>query len=565
MKCLACVLCIFLFGGAWASEQPSPPQDAQPAAKNPETSEPTAVFHSASHLVVVNVVVTDHDGNPISGLDRDDFQLLEDGKTQQVQVFEPHVPAKLPLAIPEVQLPPDEYTNSAKQVPGSAVNIILFDILNTPTNDQMFARQQMIEFLKTLPRGERVALFTLGSDLRMIAGFTTSTDDLIAAANKLRPGLSTILDTEEDKEAEDHLNHQLHSGLSPSNGGGGGFTMSQEMSDFAEETRLIRTDVRVDKTFEGLGALARALSGYAGRKNLLWLSEAFPGAVLPQVQSARLDSRSYLEIFQRYSGLLEASQISVYPIDIRGLKNTSLPPIGGDPEFHSTQRQNDDLVGSQLTMRDVAEQTGGRAFLNTNDLKGALRRSIEHGSTYYTLAYIPQNRDWNGKFRRIKVEVEHPGVKLDYRQGYFASRDDPSPADAARRMLIAEMQPGVPESTMLSLRVKLQSVNRKTGNVSIDYGVNAPDIAFSGDPVKHAKLEFVAVAWDKNNKAAGNVSETMDLDLKPETFQRILNTGVPAHQQLTLKPGTYKIRLGVMDYTNSKIGTLEVPVTVNNP
>jgi hypothetical protein len=321
----------------------------------------------------------------------------------------------------------------------------------------------------------------------------------------------------------------------------------------------------VDKTFEGLGALARALSGYARRKNLLWLSEAFPATVLPQVQDVRPNYRNYLAIFQKYSGLLEASQISVYPIDIRGLKNTSLPPVGGDPGFHSTERQDADLTGSQFTMRDVAEQTGGRAYYNTNDLKGALQRSMEHGSTYYTLAYVPQNHDWNGDFRRIKVQVERTGVKLDYRRGYYAIRDDPSPADAARRMLIAEMQPGVPESTMLSLRVKLGTVNRKTGNVNIDYGVNAPDITFTGDPVKHAKLEFVAVAWDKNNKAAGDVSETMDLDLKPETFRKILGTGVPAHQQLTLKPGTYKLRLGVMDYSNSKIGTLEVPVTVNIP
>src|SRR5208283_220714 len=112
--------------------------------------------------------------------------------------------------------------------------VILFDILNTPTNDQMYARQQMIDFLKTLPRGQRVALFTLGTDLKMIAGFTTNTDDLIAAANKLRPGLSPNLDTEEDMEAEDHLNRQLQSGLSPSNAVGGGFSMSEAMSDFAQ-------------------------------------------------------------------------------------------------------------------------------------------------------------------------------------------------------------------------------------------------------------------------------------------------------------------------------------------
>jgi hypothetical protein len=99
----------------------------------------------------------------------------------------------------------------------------------------------------------------------------------------------------------------------------------------------------------------------------------------------------------------------------------------------------------------------------------------------------------------------------------------------------------------------------------VDYGVYAPDLTFSGDTQKKAKLEFVAVAWDKNGKAAGNVSETMSLDLKAETYQKILQTGIPAHQELTLKPGSYKLRLGVMDYASNKIGTLEVPVTLSHP
>jgi hypothetical protein len=70
------------------------------------------------------------------------------------------------------------------------------------------------------------------------------------------------------------------------------------------------------------------------------------------------------------------------------------------------------------------------------------------------------------------------------------------------------------------------------------------------------------VAWGKDEKAVGNISQTMTLDPKPETFQKMLNTGVPFHQELTLKPGTYRLRLGVMDYTSAKIGTLEIPVTV---
>jgi VWFA-related protein len=577
-------------------------QGAQTAAgQNPfSTSAPdsTPTFKSSSRLVVVDVVVTGRDGNPIAGLDKADFTVLEDGKVQALQSFEPHVPVKETAAIPDLQLPAGEFTNFPKQAANSAVNIVLFDILNTPTDDQMFARQQMIEFLKTLPRGQRVALFTLGYDLRMVAGFTTNTDALIAAANKLRPGVSALLDTEQDMASEDHLNSQIFGGMSPSSssnsptatgGGSGGppiasggnslgplatttyqdpassggaLSLAQMMDEFTTETRLVRSDIRVEKTFESLGALARALSGYTGRKNLLWLSEGFPAGVLPRREYFRPDARNYLWNFQKYSGLLEASQISVYPIDVRGLKNTTLQPAGGGPELDPSDRQHGDEAGAQMMMRDVAEETGGRAFYNGNDLKSAMQLSIQHGSTYYTLGYSPQNKKWNGDLRHIQVKLARPSTNLDYRRGYYAVADDPGPADTARRMLIAEMQPGVPQSTMLLLRVKVVPDN-STGRVNIDYGVYAADIAFTGDALKHAQLEFVAVAWGKDEKAVGNISQTMTLDPKPETFQKMLNTGVPFHQELTLKPGTYTLRLGVMDYTSAKIGTLEIPLTIS--
>jgi VWFA-related protein len=584
-----------LFVGCWFGAVSTAQTPISSAASSPEA---TPTFRATSRLVVVNVVATDHDGKPITGLKREDFELAEDGKPQTLQAFEAHVPVRQPGAVPDLHLGPGEFTNFPKVATNSAINVILFDILNTPTDDQLFARQQMVEFLKTLPRGQRVALFTLSDELRMVTGFTTSTEELIAAAYKLRPGVSSLLDTDDATRNEDHVIGNIYSGASPSSGGaasansnpagplgggGGNVTipassalantadasgprsMSQMIQEFTSETRLVRVDMRVQRTFEAMGALARALSGYTGRKNLLWLSEGFPGNNLANREDSRQNIRNYLAIFQKYSGVLESAQISVYPIDLRGVMNSSLQGISGSPEFAAGLQRDADMVGSQLTMRDVADQTGGRAFYNTNDLKLALQRSIEHGATYYTLAYAPRNQNWNGAFRRIVVKSGHPEMRLDYRQGYYATRDNPGVADSAHRMMVAEMQPGVPESTMLLLRVKV-SANQGVGDsVGIDYGVYAADVAFSGEAIKHAKLEFVAVAWDRNNKPAGNISQTMDLDLQKETFEKMQNTGVPAHQDLTLKPGEYRLRLGVMDYASGKIGTLEVPVTVPAP
>jgi VWFA-related protein len=171
---------------------------------------------------------------------------------------------------------------------------------------------------------------------------------------------------------------------------------------------VVRSDIRVEKTFESLGALARALSGYTGRKNLLWLSEGFPAGVLPRREYFRPDARNYLWNFQKYSGLLQASQISVYPIDVRALKNTTLQPPGGAPVQEASDRQHGDEAGSQMMMRDVAEETGGKAFYNGNDLKGAMQQSIQHGSTYYSLAYSPQNKKWSGEVGSTRRQAGLP-------------------------------------------------------------------------------------------------------------------------------------------------------------
>jgi VWFA-related protein len=278
-------------GQSQSSGNSNPAEIAEPHAA---ADQATVVFHADTRLVVVDVVATGHDGQPVRGLQRDAFQVIEDGKPQQLQIFEEHHPAVQPAHLPEVHLPPDEYSNFPKQVSNSAVNIVLFDILNTPMNEQLYARTQMIEFLKTLPRGERTALFILGADLRMMAGFTTSTDELVTAANHVVPNASAYLDTEADLAEVDRQAQFANSGHSPSQGGGldrgGPRSFGQAMQDFATETEAVRVGNRAQMTFEALGQLARAVSGYPGRKNLLWLSEAFPSGVLASPET-RLASR----------------------------------------------------------------------------------------------------------------------------------------------------------------------------------------------------------------------------------------------------------------------------------
>ena len=154
---------IFILSCAFG-QTASPPEQSLNSAQT-TTGKTPPIFHSESRLVVVDVVVTKH-REPVTDLTQSDFQVLEDGKRQQIQFFEAHTPSTSTER--QAALPEHQYSNISDETP-SSINIVLFDLLNTPLTDQPYAREQMVQFLKTLPPGRQVALFELGGTLRMLA------------------------------------------------------------------------------------------------------------------------------------------------------------------------------------------------------------------------------------------------------------------------------------------------------------------------------------------------------------------------------------------------------------
>ena len=147
--------------------------------------QPSAAFRSDARLVVVDVVLNDASGRPIQGLKKEDFVISEDGKPQSIVAFEEHGQATAPKVAQAPNLLKNEYTNYAVRNDSDALTVLLLDTLNSSRQDLAYARSEMITFLRKLPPGRRVALYTLSSQLRMVQGFTDDSDTLIAAAQQL--------------------------------------------------------------------------------------------------------------------------------------------------------------------------------------------------------------------------------------------------------------------------------------------------------------------------------------------------------------------------------------------
>lgn len=501
----------------------------------------------------MNIVVTDRFNQPATNLQAKDFIVQEDGKPQTIRFFEKHSPTKKNQvsALP-FQLPANQFTNFRGNDPGGVVNIVLFDMLNTPMEDQVYARRQLLEFLKRLPAGQRLALFTLSTRLKLVQGFHDDAARLLEVATGIRPGMSAInASTEKLEQQEGTLDR--------------GFGNNSRFAQALAEEEDFRTGHRVGLTVDAIGAIARAVAGLPGRKNLLWLSAGFPLNMGPnaELEDPMRNIASYQTQVNRMGLQLASSQVAVYPIDVRGLVISGFDAASSRSAAFDPARNVKDmswLWSTHAMMDQIAEQTGGQAFYNTNGVLEAMQHAVDRASHYYSLGYVPTNRDWNGKYRNISIRAKDPYLKLQYRRGYLALPEKKLEGQLPLRLLSQAMQPGFPDSTMLLMKAQVLPPDEDHPRVRIDYAIVAANLTFLDveGKGKTATVDFVAVVFDGKGEQAGLEVQRVEGTLRPQDMR----LGFTAHQEMRVRPGKYILKLGAIDINSQKIGTLELPLTV---
>jgi VWFA-related protein len=563
--------------GAAATQAPQPPQ--QPSQPQP-VYESATVLKATTRLVVIDVVATDKQGRAVTDLQRNDFRVLEDGREQEIKVFSLQQPSFTAgaKATPagNVTLPEGMFTNVPQSKINNALNVVLLDALNTTAPNQAYVRQQMINYLRKMPEGQPVAVYLLTSKLTLLQDFTTDPEVLQAVIKKFKGRISPVLDNPAGGSDVELLPPgAADSGLIPDQ-------MLQSMMAFEQERVAFQTDLRITYTMNALKAISRSLAGYAGRKNLVWISEAFPLTIDPNLEltlNSFGGTRNYADQIAEAADALTDAQVAIYPIDARGLTTSSLfdASNSGRDKFGRSRTgprmttalstESAQLQAVHATMSDMAERTGGQAFYNRNDIDGAIRRSIEDGSTYYTLAYYPTNKDWNGKFRKIQIKTERAGIKLRHRLGYYAvnpqsyaEQNHKKQAEAFGEALSLD----TPVATGLLFEAAVVPPSDKTENkVLVNFGVDPHAISFESKPdgLEHATVACAVQAFAKG-KSIKIWASTVNASLKPETFKKVMQSRFPCHQTIDLPAGSYVLRLGVRDENTGLLGTANAKVTV---
>lgn len=549
-----------------------------------------ATFRTNANLVLVDVVVREKE-KPVVGLKNSDFQVWEDGKPQTITVFEEHraTDVEQPEGVPV--LAPHEYTNIPRYRTTSAANVLLLDALNTPQNDQTFARAQMLKYLHTIPAGTQIAVFTLASQLRMISGFTTDVATIEKALSlEKTPAQKRILGNSSEDIADQQIGETISAQIPE---------IGEELNDFEQSRQSYQEEQQMGITLGAFGELARYLSTVPGRKNLIWVSGGLSRALDPDLsRMSGSQAVRFATAIQAVNAELTRARVAVYPVDARAVMNLpnsnladAVAPVemGEARDLAAAQGAavNNDITTpqqwseSQQEMKLVAEDTGGEAFYNTNSVGKAVEAAIADGENYYTLGYAPPPAKNDGTFHTIRVALAEGKYELAYRRGYFATDSRQAGQETVTPSPMAEaMEPGVPPLSQVVFQAQvlpagdaelhgLQPTPGPAGKPAeplhapvtryfVNYSIDPDQLVLKGlaDGKEQANLEVVQAVYSPQGKRLNFTDVGLDVRLAGETP----SGAVRVRQEIDVPGEPVQLELGVRDATSGRIGTLEIPL-----
>jgi VWFA-related protein len=536
---------------------------------------PPPTIRVSTHLVLVDVVVTDKQGKAIPGLRPEDFVVEENGKPQKISTFAtPAENAGTPPA-----LPPGVYSNRPEyRSHGGPVTVLLLDAINTPFKDQAYARNQMLKFVKeNFKPDSRMAVLTLTGSLNVLQDLTSDPQILYTALQRFRPLQNEFTPSSASLPSGPAAANDA-SVVPPSDaatsGAVGSFVSGQisgvtlELQEFADLAEGYAQDQRIYLTLNALNSLSRILGGIPGRKNVIWVTGDVPISLIPEdrtvtqaelaedlpsLNTRRADQHAsgnyaatarglHAQEIRETAARLSSSQIAIYPVDARGLTLST----DTDP---------------QESMREIARETGGRAYVNQNEIKIGVERAFQDQVAAYTVGYYPDNKKYDGKYRNIKVKVKRDGIDVQNRRGYFAI--DPTQTKGYDpQQEVAKATTDVVSSTLVAFTAQVVPASANKGKVGVTFLVDASSLSVEDSSGgKHLNVVFYATTFAPDGKMGTSVSKKVDQSFDDKTYQQILQHGLLLHMDMDPPPPNSSVHLAVQDGRTGLVGTIKAPIT----
>ena len=525
------------------------------AAAQARTEQQAPQVRTTTRLVQFGVIVSDKNG-PVRNLTKDDFKILDRGKRQPIDVFSAEAPVS--STGPAQPLPAGTYSNQAQFDRGQprSTTIVLLDNLNTlfganpePYEDTPMwledhalavAKMRLMDFLRQMDPRDHMAIYGLTDKLHVLCDFTCDREQLLAVVGKYNTHSLTPRSAAAPEAT--HLPEMADAGS--------GVAANTAITSSGEELAALTNGNRAELTFAALTAITDHVAGIPGRKNLLWLTANLPFSG------------------KAVAAVLGRADIAAYPIDARGLlpRGPGISMDDVDEDALATGKiasliNNAPIPPGIETMAEMAADTGGRAFVNTNDLTNAIRSVVEDAGITYTIGFYLPAAKADGKFHKLTVQVRSAGLNVNYPHGYFAYLDAEATESESHNSFLTAVRSPI-DAAALPLEVRINRPGQPSANtVNVLGAVGLKDLQLSeeGD-VRKGTLDVYAIEQD----AAGNVlhqtNQRLNIRLTGEQYNSYLRSGILFRQLLEPRPDTTILRIVVQAHNSLQVGSVIIPM-----
>jgi VWFA-related protein len=484
-----------------------------------------------THLVVLNVVVTDKKGNPVTDLSKEDFKVFENEQLQAIATFEP---AAQPATAEGEHASPAFVPPVAMQNGAQPTTILVLDELNVHGEDVMFAAEKLKKFLQAQPAvlAQTTSLYLLNKRKLELYGTPTRNRDALLALLK-----KTFIEL---------APHDLESGG------------AQGASD-----RLLASMI-------ALGEIALANADNKGRKNVIWIGHGDP--LLSDSAMDIVDRERFLKWIHYTANWLQQTQTTVYTIDPRGVEVAPATVGSGGligTESLISRTSEPGLTLADLVFESVAPESGGAILRRRNDLDVAIASAARDGSSYYTLSYYPTDRNWDGKFRKIRIAVARQELQARTQRGYYAFADgvenngeqlDWSISRAVTSPLLFN---GI-GVTATGKRIAPRPVAGKksksvAGAASLLLAINRDSLSWTTQPNGDERSEVTLVTSEMSSSERVLAYHVREVEVLVEKAKVGSSDKVELAVRTEVPAKTDHIRLVLRDASSGRLGTFDLP------
>jgi VWFA-related protein len=558
--------------------QPAPQQTVQPADEND-------VVRISTNLIQVDAVVTDKRGHVVTNLKPEDFEIFVNGKPQPITNFsfvtvEPQ-PTEQPVAASKPLV--DSKTTNRNIPPAPPVRLrpeqvqrtiaLVVDDLTLSLESSHNAREALKKFVaEQMQPGDLVAIVRVGSGTGALQQFTSDKQQLYAAIEGIKYNL-LVGRISAVESIRNGIVQTVGCGSTPDKGEVPGIVKFGKVEN-------LRDDFLVSASLKATNYIVQGMRDLPGRKAVMFLSEGFKLSCGDDDDDA---NNSVRQAIKRLVDSSNRSGVVIYTMDARALQTVDLkasddinkdPKAGGKGSLYTTmdgsamiaarESRRKDIVRTQEGLISLAEQAGGFAIYDTNDLSGGIRKALDDQKSYYLIGYQPDASTFDAaknRFNQLTVKVKASGLKVRYRSGFFGIKDEEIKAAAntpQQKIMKALASPFTASDISLRL-TPLFGNDAKAGSfVRSLVHISTKDLTFTDKPngLHEAVINIVAYTFGDTGSIIDFVGETHTISLPDKLYKRALSSGLVYSLNVPIKnAGAYQLRVAVRDGKSERVGS----------